>query len=220
MKALQILLLSVFIISCSGSTKDKSAASTNDKNSVEELTGERYVEEIVMERYQTNLNFANPETSILVPEDIAGFKSLDYFEVDESYRIKARFERTEGMPIFEMQTTTDRKPLYTTYGKAHFSLNGKEHTLHIYQNQKLMSFVQYADYLFIPFNDLTNGNETYGGGRYMDLTIPTQGETSITLDFNKVYNPYCAYNSKYSCPIPPAVNNLDTEIKAGVKKYH
>lgn len=203
MKALQLLLLSVFLISCSGSTKDKS-----------------YIEEIQQERYETNLDFTNPDTSILVPEDIAGFKSLDYFEIDESYKIEARFERTKGMPIFEMQTTTDRKPLYTTYGKAHFTLHGKEHTLHIYQNKKLIASAQFADYLFIPFNDLTNGNETYGGGRYMDLTIPEEGAKTITLDFNKVYNPYCAYNSKFSCPIPPAVNDLDIAINAGVKKYH
>ena len=203
MKAIQIILLSFIVLACSSSIKDES-----------------YLEKIQQERYEMNLKFANPEESILPKEELASFKSLNYFEIDETYKVEARFERTEGMPIFEMQTTTDRKPLYTTYGKAHFTLNGKEHTLHIYQNQKLMQTLEYADYLFIPFNDLTNGKSTYGGGRYLDLSIPEEGATTIVLDFNMVYNPYCAYNSKYSCPIPPAENNLDIAIEAGVKKYH
>lgn len=201
MKTIQLLALSLLIFACSSEEKD-------------------YVETIQKERYEKNLQFANPEESILPDEDIAHFKSLNYFDVDTDYKIEATFERTEGMPIFEMQTTTDRKPLYTTYGKAHFNLYGEEHTLHIYQNQQLMTTAEYADYLFIPFNDLTNGLSTYGGGRYLDLSIPQEGATTIVLDFNKAYNPYCAYNSKYSCPIPPIENNLDVAINAGVKKYH
>jgi uncharacterized protein (DUF1684 family) len=76
---------------------------------------------------------------------------------------------------------------------------------------------EYRDYLFLPFADLTNGEETYGGGRYLDLTIPT-GNT-ILLDFNKAYNPYCAYNPKYSCPLVPKQNRLDIPIIAGVKAF-
>ncbi len=213
MKTLYIFLLSLLLAACSSKEKKQELNNTPVSE-----TG--YVESILLERYQKNINFSDPEESILPSEDIAGFKSLDYFDVDKNYKIKARFERTEGMPVFEMQTTTDRKPLYTTYGKAHFIVDGKEHTLHIYQNQKLMTSTEYADYLFIPFNDLTNGVTTYGGGRYLDLTIPEVGATAITLDFNRVYNPYCAYNKKYSCPIPPLENNLNIEINAGVKNYH
>ena len=76
---------------------------------------------------------------------------------------------------------------------------------------------KYRDYLFLPFTDNTNGEQTYTGGRYIDLSIP-DGDT-IVVDFNKAYNPYCAYNKKYSCPIVPSVNNLDTEIRAGVKAF-
>ena len=72
--------------------------------------------------------------------------------------------------------------------------------------------------MFLPFSDLTSGNETYGGGRYIDLEIP-KGKT-ITIDFNQAYNPYCAYNPKYSCPIVPAENELLTNVNAGVKKFH
>ena len=76
---------------------------------------------------------------------------------------------------------------------------------------------EYEDYLFIPFNDLTNGNETYDAGRYMDLE--TTDENTIVIDFNKAYNPYCAYNDEFSCPIPPRENDLDVEIIAGVLAY-
>ncbi|MCK5678470.1 MAG: DUF1684 domain-containing protein, partial [Flavobacteriaceae bacterium] len=89
--------------------------------------------------------------------------------------------------------------------------------LEIYQNQKLILTTDYEDYLFLPFTDKTNGESTYGGGRYLDLKIP-DGDTTV-IDFNKAYNPYCAYNHKYSCPIPPKANQLDVEINAGVKAY-
>jgi uncharacterized protein (DUF1684 family) len=75
----------------------------------------------------------------------------------------------------------------------------------------------YVDYLFLPFSDATNGNETYSGGRYIDLRIPTSD--SVLIDFNKAYNPYCAYNPKYSCPIVPKQNRLPIPVRAGVKAF-
>ena len=116
-----------------------------------------------------------------------------------------------------MATTTDRKPIYKTFGTATFELEGKKLKLHIYQNQDLIKKAEYTNHLFIPFRDQTNSNGSYGGGRYIDVEIP-EGNT-IVIDFNKSYNPYCAYNDKYSCPIPPSENDLDIEIKAGVKDY-
>ena len=74
------------------------------------------------------------------------------------------------------------------------------------------------DYLFLPFIDDTNGEESYGGGRYIDLRIP-EGDT-IVIDFNKSYNPYCAYNDKYSCPIVPRINYLALEVRAGVMAFN
>jgi hypothetical protein len=85
----------------------------------------------------------------------------------------------------------------------------------VYQNLGLLKNPEYEDYLFLPFNDYTNGNETYGGGRYLDVRIP-KGNTMV-LDFNKAYNPYCAYTYGYSCPVPPRGNSLETEINAGIK---
>ena len=116
-----------------------------------------------------------------------------------------------------MKTTTSRLPTYEVFGVATFVLDGKELQLNIYQSHRLRETEEYKDYLFLPFTDLTNGEETYGGGRFIDLEIP-KGDY-ITIDFNKSYNPYCAYNKKYSCPIPPKENDLDVRILAGIKKW-
>jgi uncharacterized protein (DUF1684 family) len=86
--------------------------------------------------------------------------------------------------------------------------------LNVYQSHTLREKEGYKDYLFLPFTDLTNGNETYGSGRYIDLRIPER--ETIIIDFNKAYNPYCAYNYGYACPIPPKENKLKVEIRAGV----
>lgn len=117
-----------------------------------------------------------------------------------------------------MKTSTDRLPVYIKYGEAHFKLNKKDCVLNIYQNADLVKKEEYKDYLFLPYTDLTSGEESYGGGRYIDLKIPK--DETIIIDFNKSYNPYCAYNHKYSCPIPPMENRLDVEVRAGVKAFH
>ena len=97
---------------------------------------------------------------------------------------------------------------------AKFKLDEKDYAVNVYQSHRLRDMDEYKEHLFFPFNDLTNGDTSYGGGRYIDLTIP-KGNT-IVLDFNKSYNPYCAYTSGYSCPIPPIENYIDSEIKAGI----
>jgi len=116
-----------------------------------------------------------------------------------------------------MKTTTDRLPVYVKYGEAYFVLDGVQCKLNIYQNQELIKLEKYRDYLFIPYLDETSGKESYGGGKYLDLRIP-KGD-SILIDFNKAYNPYCAYNHHYSCPIPPYENRLNVAVEAGVKAY-
>jgi len=91
--------------------------------------------------------------------------------------------------------------------------------LTLYQNFALLTNPLYKDLLFLPFTDLTNNKETYGGGRYINLDIKSINEAKIIIDFNKAYNPYCAYSDGYRCPIPPEENNLPLEIKAGEKNY-
>ncbi|MDD2820302.1 MAG: DUF1684 domain-containing protein [Flavobacterium sp.] len=173
-----------------------------------------------VEKFQKELNaeYADAKTSPLMADDLATFKSLDFYPINEKFKVTARFVRTKKEKPFEMKTSTDRKPLYVKYGEAYFTIDGSDFKLNIYRNIELSKKAEYKDYLFLPFSDLTSGNESYIGGKYIDMKVP-EGNT-IIIDFNTSYNPYCAYNHKYSCPKVPLENDLNIEIKAGVKKFH
>ena len=179
-----------------------------------------YQESIQQFQYKLNTQFADRNESPLTNEDFKTFKSLDFFNIDENYKVNASISLTPNAPIFEMPTTTERAPLYKKYGIAKFELNGTTLELSIYQNHDLNLTSNNNNYLFLPFNDKTNGTSSYSGGRYIDLEIPKNNNNKIIIDFNKSYNPYCAYNHKYSCPIPPSENILPIEILAGVKDFH
>ena len=170
-------------------------------------------------KFQKKINkeFSNKEKSPLTEEDLKDFKELDFFTIDTTYIVIAKLKFHKDSKPFKMQTNTDRLPIYKIYATASFNLKGREFKLNIYQNEKLLQTTDFEDYLFLPFTDKSNGNTTYGGGRYIDLKIP-DGDT-LLIDFNQTYNPSCAYNAKYSCPIPPKANDLDIEINVGVKKY-
>jgi uncharacterized protein len=173
-----------------------------------------------IEKFQNELNveYADAKTSPLTAEDLAVFKTLDFYPINEKFFVTAKFIRTEDEKPFEMKTSTDRKPLYVKYGEAHFEIDGKSFKLNIYRNIELSENEESKDYLFLPFSDLTCGKESYIGGKYIDMKTP-KGD-AIVIDFNTSYNPYCAYNNKYSCPKVPLENDLNIEIKAGVKKFH
>ena len=173
-----------------------------------------------VEKFQNELNaeYADSKETPLLPEDLKEFKSLDYYPANEKFYVVAQFVRTANEQPFEMKTSTDRKPIYVKYGEAHFSIDGQFFKLNIYRNSELSKKEQYKDYLFLPFSDLTCGDESYIGGKYIDLKIP-QGDT-VVIDFNRSYNPYCAYSPKYSCPKVPLENDLKIAIRAGVKKFH
>jgi len=170
-------------------------------------------------KYQQQLNkeYANPKESPLTKKDLKAFKALDFYPIDMAYCVEAKFVRTPKEKPFQMKTTTERKPMYIKYGEVSFKVNGKECRLDVFQSLDLIKQAEYKDALFLPFTDYTSGNGSYGGGRYVDLKQPKG--TTMTIDFNTAYNPYCAYNHDYSCPIPPAQNDLKVEIKAGVKEY-
>ncbi|MFT3743971.1 MAG: DUF1684 domain-containing protein [Pyrinomonadaceae bacterium] len=119
-----------------------------------------------------------------------------------------------------MPTSSGRTKKFVKFGILKFKFSGKPYSLSVYQIDKesRAKFPEYADLLFVPFRDLTNRTETYGGGRYIDIKMPT-GDTTI-LDFNLAYNPNCAYGSdKYNCPIPPRENTLNVALTAGEKRY-
>ncbi|MDP5081383.1 MAG: DUF1684 domain-containing protein [Winogradskyella sp.] len=164
-----------------------------------------------------NSEFKDASKSPLKEKDLKNFEGLDFFKFDSSFVVKAQLKRTPNTAWFNMKTTTDRLSKERIYGILNFELKGQSFELNIYQGQELMETEGFEDYLFLPFIDSTNGSSTYAGGRYIDLTIP-DGD-SIEIDFNSAYNPYCAYNEKFSCPIVPRVNYLDVEVKAGVKAF-
>ena len=172
------------------------------------------------QEYQQNLNkeYADKKESPLTDEDFRKFKSLDFYEINTKFIVEAKFIKSENEKVFEMKTSTTRLPKYIKYGELLFKIDSIEYKLNIYQNIDLTKNEGYEDYLFLPFSDLSCGNESYIGGRYIDLRIPKSDK--MTIDFNKSYNPYCAYNHKYSCPIVPLENDLKIEILAGVKKFH
>ncbi|WP_396147772.1 DUF1684 domain-containing protein [Flavobacterium sp.] len=196
-KLFTFLLISCFLVS---SAQDKTAETSKE--------------------FQENLNldYADKEKSPLTKEDLKSFKSLDFFPISDKYIVEATFLRTKKEKVFKMKTSTDRLPEYVKYGELSFTIDGVACKLNVYQNIELIKKPGFDDYLFLPFSDLTSGKESYIGGRYVDLRI--QKGKLWTIDFNKAYNPYCAYNHKYSCPIVPLENDLNVEILAGVKKFH
>ncbi|WP_179374311.1 DUF1684 domain-containing protein [Winogradskyella wichelsiae] len=164
-----------------------------------------------------NEDFKDASKSPLKKKDIKTFEGLDFFPYDSTFLVQAELKRTPNTEWFQMKTTTDRLSKERVFGIVTFEIKGKSFQLNLYQGEELMQTEGFENYLFLPFMDNTNGFLSYGGGRYIDLDIPK--ENIIEIDFNSAYNPYCAYDDKFSCPIVPSANYIDLEIKAGVKVF-
>lgn len=175
-----------------------------------------YKQGIVSERAQKNQDFAMTGS----PLDSAGrlnFSGLKYFPIEKSFKAIGQlqpFARPE--PVILEQGDTVKRML--KYAEASFDLKGGSYTLLVYKSMPNPLLTDQNDELFIPFFDATNGSETYEGGRYIYPVINEEGD--LELDFNLASNPYCAYNHKYNCVVPPLSNTLDVEIKAGEKRLH
>ena len=206
-----ILLCLVFVISC------RDAKRYHDTKPEKKEFTSTALRKIDSFQEQLNAQFRDPEQSPLPDRYRKNFDGLQFFEPDTNYRVWAQLEYTPDAVPFLMPTTTDRKSTERVYALARFTIEGQPYTLELYENQELLEDPEFHDYLFLPFLDETNGNETYAGGRYIDLRIP-EGD-SILIDFNMSYNPYCVYNKKYSCPIVPKVNTLAIPIPAGIKDF-
>jgi uncharacterized protein (DUF1684 family) len=166
---------------------------------------------------ELNAEYKDATKSPLKDKDRKDFTGLDFFKFDSIYVVSAILKRSPDSDWFDMKTTTSRVTNERIYGILSFVLKDGTYKLNVYQGKDLMNKEGFEDYLFLPFLDNTNGDTTYGGGRYIDLRISE--DDIIIIDFNKAYNPYCAYNEKYSCPIVPRVNYLSIEVKAGVKAF-
>ena len=144
---------------------------------------------------------------------------LRFYEPNPVYKVLASFELENTDKTFQIPTSDGRSRTFRKYGTLKFELDGIAFALEVYQNLDLLKNEKYCNHLFLPFKDLTNYESTYGGGRYIDLTIDDIADNTLVLDFNKAYNPWCAFGGGYSCPIPPDANKLAVEIPAGEKSF-
>jgi uncharacterized protein (DUF1684 family) len=143
-------------------------------------------------------------------------KLVEFYEPNEDFVVKCLFIGTSQQKPFEMATYSGETKPYIKYGELLFEIEGKgTHRISVYQSLKALKLPQYKDHLFVPFKDLTTGESTYGGGRYIDLRQSDIDKGIVNLDFNKAYNPWCAYSDGFSCPIPPQENELNIAIEAG-----
>lgn len=147
-------------------------------------------------------------------------KHLSFFDATERFRVVAQFQRAQKAQWFEMPTSGKIKKIFRLYGTLTFTINDTIQQLSLYQSQGSMAIEQYRNHLFLPFTDATTGKETYESGRYIDLQTSEIVNNQVVLDFNKAYNPYCAYVAgRYNCPIPPPENHLLVAIHAGERVY-
>jgi uncharacterized protein (DUF1684 family) len=164
---------------------------------------------------ELNAQYKSADKSPLDSKDRKRFKKHDFYKADLKYRVVAKLDRNVNAEILHIKTSTERVAKYKKYALATFQIDGQYYSLTLYQSMDLLRSPEYKDYLFLPFLDKTSGEESYGAGRYIDLRM-TEGD-EIVIDFNKAYNPYCAYSNRYSCPRVPEENNLGVEIRAGIK---
>lgn len=174
-----------------------------------------YVKEIEREREDKN-RFMRTSPESPFAGNFETFEDLHYYPPDIRYKITASLSPIQNKKSVVLGTNDGKEQRYLEYAHAEFDLDGYHHSLLILE---VADMGPYRGKLFLAFGDETSAVETYGAGRYLDVSkVP--GSNTITLDFNKAYNPYCAYADKYSCPFPPAENLLKVPIKAGEKKYH
>jgi uncharacterized protein (DUF1684 family) len=175
-----------------------------------------YAYQIEQHREHYKQDFIKDERSPLKEAELA---YLRFFEPDSTYAIAADFELTPDAKPFEMATYSGMLKPYQKYGVFTFKIDSTEHQLAVYRSLRLAKLPGFKDYLFLPFRDWTNGETTYGGGRYLDFKTTDIVDGKMILDFNKCYNPWCHYSDGYNCPIPPKENHLEVEILAGERNF-
>ncbi len=172
---------------------------------------QNYINHISIHRYERAEFFRYAPESPFIKYRV-DFSYLDYYPANTDLRIEAKFEKNTKSDTISLVTSTNTIDKYIIVGTANFEFQDIDNILLV-----LGSINSGSQTLFIPFLDNTSGNTTYGGGRYLDVNYPV-GKT-ILLDFNKAYNPYCAYTEAYTCPLPPKENRLQIAIEAGEKSF-
>lgn len=174
-----------------------------------------YVKEIEKER-QDKDRFMRTSAESPFTTNPEAYKGLSYYPPDIKYRIIANLRPIEKKKPVILTTNDGKEQRYIEYAYAEFKLDGVSNKLLILEIADMGPF---RGNLFLAFGDETSASETYGAGRYLDVT-KTPGSSTIKLDFNLAYNPYCAYNNSFTCPLPPRENILTIPIRAGEKVYH
>jgi len=167
----------------------------------------------LLQQRQMKDAFFRSASSPLLPGEKETFKGLDYYPINPDMRFQVRLQRYAGPKEIRMATNAGDVRSGLLYGFFEFTVEGQTHRLQVYRLEEAVD----KPALFIPFRDATSGVETYEGGRFIDLIENTSG--IYDLDFNRAYNPYCAFNPEYSCPVPPKENTLAAPVRAGEKKY-
>ena len=176
-------------------------------------TTEQYVEKIQKERDRQFKYLRYNADSPLTDEQKKDLDQLNHYPIDPDYRVKARIVPVTNRVLLEIPLTDGTVEKYVKHSYAEFTLAGSNERLLLLQSVKELDKRKF----FLAFADETSADETYGGGRYVDVKL--DGQHTVTIDFNMAYNPYCAYNPDYACPIPPRENLLDIPIRAGEKNY-
>jgi len=181
--------------------------------------GSSYVKKIEHHHREKDEAFKYADWSPIDPHQRSDFQGLSYFPPDEHWRAKAKITRLKSPEIFDMPTSTGEMRKQVRYAKLEFGTPNGPGTLFAYKDAGHTHGGGHREdrSLFVPFRDATSAKETYGAGRYLDLEEPEGDE--IVVDFNLAYNPYCAYNESYSCPLPPAENWLPFRVDAGEKNF-
>jgi uncharacterized protein len=174
-----------------------------------------YTKEMEQQRQEKDVFFRSSPHSPIPNQERRSFAGLHYFPLDQEYRVTATIERFPDQQPVEMATSDGQRRQFNRFAFLQFVINGTPLRLTSYRPLHEHGEAE----LFVPFRDALAGKETYGAGRYLDIPF-NDGDTTVVLDFNEAYNPFCAYNEAYSCPIPPFENALTYAIRAGERLYH
>jgi uncharacterized protein len=197
---LSLLLVALAIGALASCTSGPSAPDDSDfAKQIEELRAEK------------DRGFAEDPDSPIPAEKRATILPLKYFPVDPAFSVPAALSLSNDRPVFDMPTSTGTLRKMQRVGQLQFSLQGQPMTLDAF----VENGTQQITSLFVPFADQTTGTETYSAGRYLDLKPTSTG--FYVIDFNRAYNPTCAYNPTWECPYPPASNRLKLAVRAGEK---
>ena len=212
--ALKLLWLVIPLFALPGCGR-KSEPSAVTAPEVRQNTPRSEGDSIQRERQEKDLTYKVDPGSPIPEKDRPRFQGLAYFPPNPEFRFKVKLNRYPRPDAVRLRTNTGEMRNALRYGYFDFQVEGRACRLQVYRTEDSQSGGK--PYLFIPFRDATSGKETYGGGRYLDLKENTSG--FYDLDFNRAYNPLCAYGGDYSCPVPPDENRLPVAILVGERAY-